>query len=90
MPVNGSVPPCALDDDDVPLESVEVEAPLESVEDDCDGEELLVEDEEPVELELELELELDEELELLEPDPEDEDPLDCGVLLVPVSGSTYC
>jgi len=75
MPVNGSVPPCALDDDDVPLESVEVELPLASVEVDGDSEELLVEDEEPV---------------LLELDPEEEDPLDCGVLLVPVSGSTYC
>ena len=88
IPVNGSVLPWPVDDEVVPLEPVELEDPLASVEDDCDSEEPLDdEDETAPELEEddEPELELEPELE-----PEDDDPLGCDVVLLPVSGSTYC
>jgi hypothetical protein len=74
IPVNGSVPPWALAEDPLLLEPEGSELP-EGDEDGCDSDELLVDGEEL--LELELELELDGEL-------------GCELLVVFVSGSTYC
>jgi hypothetical protein len=75
IPVNGSVPPWALAED--PLPEPDESEPLDSDEDACDSEEPLVEGEELLELELELEPELDDEL-------------GGELLVVFVSGSTYC
>ena len=84
IPVNGSVPR-ALAEVPVPLALAEPVEPLVRVDEDWESEELPVEDEEPAPL-LEVEPELEPEPEL----EDEEDPLGCELVLLPVSGSTYC
>ena len=82
IPVNGRAPEWPPEEG-AELEPAVVEVPLAAVAVGCDAEEPLLDADEAPVLEPELEFEL-------EPEPEPDEPLGCDVVLLPVSGSTYC